>query len=591
MKKAIRIFTIIGMVCGFWFVLPIIFGNKLLKKLDNNQELTTADKVITLLLVNTVAGILCFIAKPETIATPEENGRIRNQSLLRKGGYSLAITAIVLAGLILFNWLTSVLSDRFNLEFDMTEDKKNSITAENLEYIENLDADVSITVVGAEKDFAETMAYYAKNYYGIQISSQTDIDYLEQTVTLTDKYHDYNDRITVKYIDPQSTEFTAITTTYSSYSLGFGDMLVTSKVNGKERVKVLRFEDIYIISNSGSSYMSSYTLAGNKIETALTSAIAYVTSADTKKVAVITGHSNNNYTDAYAELLTTNNYDITNISDKLITNISSEYDAIIVSAPTIDFIDSEIDVISSFLENGGKMGKGLIFFADATCPALPNFYSFLKQWGIEVGEGILYETDDDMHNGDHSTMVVQPVKFGEEDKDDITSNLNAAIANYIVPMKTCDTLNTQRSSKALMQTSSTVVVAPTGFKSDWADFKDEDKAQFDCVIQAVESDFDKDRNAITSYVMAFASVEFVQSEWASYAALSNQDIVMACTDRASHVGDTSMIFTSKFIQSQSFADKVTQSNRKTVFVIFVIVLPLVIIATGIFVFIRRRNAR
>ena len=114
---------------------------------------------------------------------------------------------------------------------------------------------------------------------------------------------------------------------------------------------------------------------------------------------------------------------------------------------------------------------------------------------------------------------------------------------------------------------------------------------FDCVIQSVESDYDKDNNNITSYVMAFASVEYVQSEWASYAALSNQDIVMACTDRAAHVGDTSMIFTSKFIKNQSFANKVTQSNTKTMLIIFVVLLPVAIITTGIVVFIRRRNAR
>ena len=517
--------------------------------------------------------------------------KIKNQALIRRGSYSLIITSVVLAGLIIFNWLTATLADRYNLEFDMTKDKKNSISEENLEYIKNLDAEVSITVVGSEEDFASTMAYYAQNYYGISITSDTDLAYFDQTMTLASKYNDYNDKISIKYIDPQSTEFTAITTTYSAYSFSYGDMLITSKVSGKERIKVLKFEDIYVVSQSGSSYSTSYTLAANKIETALTSAISYVTSADSKKVAVLSGHSQNNYTDAYAELLTANNYDITNISDKLITNISNEFDAIIISAPTIDFIGSELDVIAAFLENGGAMGKGLIFFADATCPSLPNFYSFLKQWGIEIGEGILYETDANMHNGDHSTMVMLPSTFDEEDKDDINQNINMAIANYIVPMKVCETLNTQRSSKAIMQTSDTVVVAPVGFKSDWADYKKEDMKSFDCVIQSVESDYDKDNNNITSYVMAFASVEYVQSEWASYAALSNQDIVMACTDRASHVGDTSMTFTSKVITNQSFAEKVTETNTKRMLNIFALALPIIIIAAGIAVFVWRRNAR
>ncbi|MBQ8267375.1 MAG: hypothetical protein IJZ21_03210, partial [Clostridia bacterium] len=83
--------------------------------------------------------------------------------------------------------------------------------------------------------------------------------------------------------------------------------------------------------------------------------------------------------------------------------------------------------------------------------------------------------------------------------------------------------------------------------ADWADYDEGDMKQYDTVIQSVESDRDSDNNLITSYVMAFSSVEYVQSTWASYSDLCNQDIVMATTDRATHVGDTSITFTSKVI--------------------------------------------
>jgi len=557
---------------------------------NNNQNLEiieTSETVEETTKENKFKKLLSSIA---SFFKKFKSGKIKNEALLRRGGYSLAITAIVLAGVIVFNWLVASLGDRFNLEFDMTADKKNSISEENVEYIKNLDADVNITICGNEDEYAEYMTYYAQNYYGVTISSSSETEYFSQTVNIIDKYTDFNDRITVKYVDPQSTEFTAITTTYSAYKLAYGDMIVTSNAGGKERIKVLSFDDIYVISSSGSnSYYQSYTLAANKLESALTSAIAYVTSADSKKVAVLSGHSQNNYTDAYAELLDANNYDITNISDKLITTISSEYDAIIISAPSIDFIGSELDVISNFLENDGKKGKGLIFFADATCPALPNFYAFLKQWGIEISEGILFETDPNYQSPDQpSTMIIQPATVEDED---ILENLNIAVANYTVPMKVCEDSSLQITATALMQTFESAVVAPIGASKTWAEYTDADKKQFDCVIQSVDSDFDSENNAITSYIMAFASVEFVQSEWASYEALSNQDIVMACTDRAAHVGDTSMTFTSKVITNESFATKVNASNTKLVAVVFMLIIPVVIIAAGIVVFVRRRNAR
>ena len=54
---------------------------------------------------------------------PKKEKFLKNQALFKKGGYSIAITAIVLAGIIVFNILVGALSERFVLEFDMTAEK------------------------------------------------------------------------------------------------------------------------------------------------------------------------------------------------------------------------------------------------------------------------------------------------------------------------------------------------------------------------------------------------------------------------------------------------------------------------------------
>ncbi len=63
MKGVAKVFIWIGMICGFWTILPIIFGVMTLKKLNNGTPLTTADKVLTLLFVNMIAGILLLVDK------------------------------------------------------------------------------------------------------------------------------------------------------------------------------------------------------------------------------------------------------------------------------------------------------------------------------------------------------------------------------------------------------------------------------------------------------------------------------------------------------------------------------------------------
>ena len=60
MKTVAKVFTIIGMITGFWSILPLIFGAIALKKLKNDQ-VTVGTGVCTLLFVNVVAGIMMLV--------------------------------------------------------------------------------------------------------------------------------------------------------------------------------------------------------------------------------------------------------------------------------------------------------------------------------------------------------------------------------------------------------------------------------------------------------------------------------------------------------------------------------------------------
>ena len=64
MKQIAKIFIIIGMVCGFWAILPLVFGWLALKKIDNG-EMDTTWKILVILFVSPIAGILLFLDKEE----------------------------------------------------------------------------------------------------------------------------------------------------------------------------------------------------------------------------------------------------------------------------------------------------------------------------------------------------------------------------------------------------------------------------------------------------------------------------------------------------------------------------------------------
>lgn len=514
--------------------------------------------------------------------------KLKNQALLRKGSFSVAITAAVLAGIILLNVLVSALSERFVLEFDMSAEKENSMSEENIDYLKSLDTEVEIIVCATPEDYeGGYMRYYAQNLYGVTSDAT---DYYKQTIKLLDKYSAYNDKVSLRYVDTQDAEFTEISTKYSNEKLYYGDIIVSCTKNGSERYKVVGFKDVYELKEDSTYAAYGYTtstVAGNNVETAVTSAIAYVTSNKTKKVALITGHSKNDYTADYQTLLKANNYEITVVSDGMIGSVSDEYDAVIIAAPTTDFLGSELDALSAFLENDGKLGKGLILVADAAAPYLPNLYDFLEQWGIAVGEGILFETNSQNYiPDDPMTMGTYPTS----NENDITSGMNLCITGYNVPLTAAFDSEGLITVTSLMSTPESVVAAPVGTTTDWTGADDYTKQSYSSVIQSEMMNYDDDNNKISSYVFAFSSVEFIYSEYNEQSSVSNKNITLAAAERAVGAENTGISFISKTITNESYADSVTDSSAGIIRILFMFVLPIVCIAVGIYIFIRRKNA-
>lgn len=532
------------------------------------------------------------IIENEALETPvaekaKKAKKIKNQALLKRGGYAMAITAAVLAGIVVLNVLLGVLAKRVPLEFDMTLDKQNSIAAENIEYIKGIDKEVKITVCANENEYFMYMSNYAPQIYGVL---DGDTAYYDQTLKLINKYDNYNSKIKIEFIDTQDTKFTEISTKYPQEQIGYGDIIVTCNDGTAERYKVVNFQDIYVLEEDQTyaAYgMSGYILKGNNIETALTSAIAYVTDSIDKKVAFITGHSKTDYAESYRALLKNNNYEIDLISETLITKISDDYNAIFIVAPTTDFLDSELDIISKFLDNGGKYGKGLVFFADAASPYLPNLSAFLAEWGIEVREGIMFETSSQLHQPDKPTEFVS-APFDAE--DDILNGMGYCLTGYNVPISSAFETQGAISTTVLFGTSNTVVAAPIGTSNSWTGADKYKKETFATVLQAKRFNYDDDNNPIQNHVFALSSIEFIHGNYSEVADLSNKNIAFKVAERAVGAEDTGISFIAKTIENQSFATEVTELSRNIMFIVFVILLPLAMIAAGIYVYIRRKNS-
>ena len=513
----------------------------------------------------------------------EKPKRIKNQALLRRGGYAVAVTAAVLAGLIVLNVLMGFLGNRVNLEFDMSPEKQHSISQENIDYLKSVDKEVEIIVCSAEDYYVQYMGYMAQGY-GVQSDPSL---YFQQTLDLLERYPVFNNKIKVRYIDPQTSEFTELSTQYSNEKLTYGDILVRTVGEEQERHKKIGFDDIYMITEDDTYASYGYTISdigGNDLETAVTGAIDYVVSDETKKVAFITGHSSNDYTAAYRELLEDNNYEIEDIDDEIISSISNEYDALVLVAPDRDFQGSELDAISQFLENDGNLEKGLVFFADASTKYLTNLYDFLAQWGIAVDEGVLFETSGGYSMpGDPTTMISAP-----DTEDDLVSGLGYLLTGLNVPMSAAFESENGITVKALASTASSVVAAPVGTPADWEGYGDYTAQAYPTVLQSEMSQYNDDNELIASYVMAFSSTMFIDSQYSETDDFYNKDIALAAAERSVGADESGISFVSKSITNETFYP--SDTSAAVIFAVFMLALPILTIVICVYIYIRRKNA-
>ncbi len=519
----------------------------------------------------------------------EKSKKVKNQFLLKKGGYSVVITAIVLAAIIVFNVLVGALADRFVLDYDFSKEKKNSLSEENIDYIKKIDNDINVYFCGDEETYGSYMSYYAQSY-GVQNDAS---DYYEQTIKIVKKYAEYNKKIKLNFVDTQSSEFTAISSKYTGESITYGDIIVSAVKNGNEKHKVVGFKDIYTLEEDSTYASMGYTtqnISGNDIENALTRAISYVVSDKQSKIALITGHTvNTEALESYKKLLTDNNFEVTEISDKVIKSIPDEYNAVAIVAPGYDFMGSEITALSDFLDNNGKLNKGLVCFADVSSKYLKNFYAFLEEWGISAEDGILYETSENNYLPEDGPTTLGSYPAGGEDS--ITADMQLCITGNNVPLTAAFEKQEDMAVTSFMQTPETTIAAPKGTGAKFKDAGKYEGKSYSTAIQSKKTAYVDGTDEANSYVTVFSSTEFINSKYGETGSVANKNLALKVSERISGTEDNSDIsFVTKSIADESFADTVTQSSSNIVRIIFMFILPIITLIAGIAVFLKRRNA-
>lgn len=520
---------------------------------DSNAVAETADKT---------EDTKAKKAKNKKSKPQKEKGKFKKFMKSRKakhGTVAMAITALVIVMVIVLNIIIGLLVNRFpDLELDLTSNNSFALQDDTIDYVSHLNNDVTVYIL-MEKDTFESQGTY----------------FVQAQKMLNKMVSKSNGKMKVKYVDLTSNP--SFTSDYPNVDWQSSSANNIVLVESGKQYKVLTLADCFEYDEQTYNYNGSYSFTGTKIEQAVITAILNVTTNDKVVVDMIKGNNEQDYS-SLKTLLENNAYQVNEVS--LATgDFDKDAKVAIMYAPSVDLDEKIVEKLSTWLSNDGKYGRSLIYVPTADMGEMPNLDDFLKEWGMSIDRGYVFETDE-------SALVSasSPYAFTVSYGDYYKENLKNSKIPVVVSESHAVNITDENTAHALLKTTDKAGVLPIDADKSW-DYKDAITGNGENVAaEGVMTNEDKS----SSRVIIFGSYVMFSDTIMQYNSFNNSAYFMNVVNTIADKEDVGITIESKSIDNTELGitDVATQN---TMLVVFVIVIPIAILVAGFVLWLRRRN--
>ena len=470
------------------------------------------------------------------------------------GALAALSTILVIAAVLVVNYLVGYLSDRFVLEIDMTETNLYEISDETAQTLRNLKEPVTIHVMCPETTY----------------ESDSQLNQIREVLRRYEILSEGN--VTVNYIDPYSNP-----QLYEQYNalgdISTGDLIVESA----RRYRHLTPSNLYTLQtgDDGNTY-----IVGLRAEQRLTSAILYVVSENVPKAAYITGHGETTSLDSFETVLTNSNYEIETISIMAEgEEIPEDVTLLIISQPTADYTDAEIDKIDAFLNAGGN---AIISYASNT-PTLENLERYFEEWGVSFSNELIF--DNNRNLAGYPYYLLPEIVSVEGLTDSLPTNTSVCMPSCR-PINTLFETNGWRGTQVLMQSSSSSYGKSLDEQIDALEQAEDDTSgPFNVMVMAYQTNVDSNLNQTNSYVL-FTNASFLADSTLDSDAFLNSTYLLSLMNFISEDEDAVIIADKEYSDTTLV---ISGWQTSVLFWLLIVIIPVGTLAIGLFVWARRRH--
>ena len=471
----------------------------------------------------------------------KRRNKVQGSQLAFKGGsYSLFVTAIVLAILIVINIFASALPANLT-KYDISASKLYSITSNTKVVVNNLQQDVTI-------------------YWVVQADKEDSI-----IENLLGKYESLSSHIEVVKKNPDV--FPTFTEQYTSEDVPNNSLIIESG----ERYRYVSYNDLY--ETEFDSYSYTYVTSGFDGEGAITSAIDYVVTEDLPQLYVLEGYGEADLPTTFTDSVDKANIEVNSLSLLTVDDIPEEADAIMIYAPESDISEEEADMLNKYVSGGGKL---LVMAGPVEGTTLTNLNSVLSYYGVEVQEGIVIEGDRNYYAFGYPYILMPEMASSA-----ITDTLIAENYYPILPLSQGLSVGvtTNCTVTELMTTSYDAFSKVAGFELDTYEYEDGDIYGPFTLAVSIET-------TGNGQVIWFSASDFLDDMYNAYSSGANVDLAMNAL--SSLIGEREAIA----IRSKSLNYNyltINDSTASTLKTLMIGVFPIVYLGIGIFVIVRKRG--
>ena len=468
--------------------------------------------------------------------------------------FSVSFIAVAVALSVVVNLMVNAIpSDKTAI--DCSYSKLYSITEDTKTAMKKLKEDVTIYALVAES----------------KKDSQID--------TVLKRYEDLSKHISVEYVNPSKKPY--FYQDYTDQAPTKNSLIV---VSGR-RSRVIDYYDIYHYEASSYSYSSELT--GFDAEGQLTSAISYVTLSDDQLPVVyeITGHGETSLGSEFQDVIEKANMTLSSVELLNEDSVPEDATAIIISAPQQDFNEADAKKVTDYLKDGGKA----IVIGSYTENSLPNFESILEEYDVSFTRGMVAENNEQYYYRMGGPFHLLPVANSSAFTGSIAGNYVYVPASLGIHYPDSGEESDDQSSDDVCYTSLMDATDQAVSKNDPNQMTDytleegDDMGPFSLGL-AVEKTVDEDS---TTQLLVFGS-PYLFSDEASQMTANNgvlfSDVIGSLIPETESLGTV--------IPMKDYTlDNLTVNALWSVLLglLFTIFVPIILLATGIVIFVVRRK--